>query len=81
MRFSLGILLKGFGMDEYAGWNVDGFGDGSGAWGGDGASYKTWDGDGDGYGDGYEAWEGGGYGCGSGDGYGEGTSQSIGEFK
>ncbi len=73
--FSLGILLKGFGMDDYAGWNVDGFGDGDGygAWGGSGYG----DGDGDCCGDGY----GSGYGSGYGDESGNGRSQSIEEFK
>ncbi len=73
MIFSLGILLKGIGMDDYSGWNVDGSGDGYGAWGGDEASYKTWDGDG--FGGGF----GGGYGDSNGD--GDGWSYPVKEFK
>ncbi len=71
MIFSLGILLKSFGMDEYSGWNVDGYGDGQEALSGDGEGYGYGYGNGDGYGDGD------GYVYGNGDGW----SYSIKEFR
>ncbi len=69
MRSSLGILLKGTGMSDYSGWNVNGSGGGPKAW--DGFGYGDGDDDGDGYGDGND----------TGVGNGDGTSDSVKEFK